>query len=310
MYTGNKSYRRSAAAMVWWLIPLFALSACAGGNKESYTSAPASASGAVPAADSGAVPDAGMPINSPKRKIIHRADFVCKVQNVFTATTRLEQLVKSLGGVVQESHIANYDDDTRTTYYTADSLRQTKTFTTTATITLRVPSGYMDSVVNSIPGMISFLDSRTLKQSDVTYDYMANELKNRIGNSNTTTRAMQLAKKSKDPIDVQEYDDDRQEQQINRRIENMHLLDDVHYATLTLALSQPQQVYVQTIINPDYFTKPPFSLQCKAALSCGWNIIKAFTVWLLTIWPLVLVAIAGIFIWRKMWRRPLAFAKK
>ena len=279
-----------------WLLPLITLAACANGSGSNDYSpkTEAGAPEAVLATDSTATVAANKPITSPERKVIHTADFHCKVQNVFKATTKLEQLVKSVGGIVQDSHIDNSSYDSKTSYYTADSLRQTQTYTTTATLTLRVPVTYLDSIIQAIPGLTSFIDSRTLKQSDITYKYLANELKNEVGDEkNVSARAMQLAKKSKDPIDVQEYENNRQEQKINRKMENMQLMDDVTYATVTVAFSQPEQVYIQTIVNPDFFTHPPFALQCKAALYNGWSFVRAFAVAMITIWPVLLLLMAG-----------------
>lgn len=298
---------------LFWLLPLITLAACAQGSGNSDY-APKTAAGTsenMIQTDSTAAIAANKPLTSPDRKVIHTVDFHCKVKDVFNATTKLEQLVKSVGGIVQDSHMDNSGYDSKTSYYTADSLRQTQTYTTTATLTLRVPVAYLDSIIQAIPGMASFIDSRTLKQSDITYKYLANELKNEVGDEkNTSARAMQLAKKSKDPIDVQEYDNNRQEQKINRKMENMQLMDDVTYATVTVAFSQPEQVYIQTIVNPDYFTRTPFTLQCKAALYNGGNLVRAFAVAMINIWPVLVLLIAGWVAFRKLRLRHIAMIKK
>ena len=182
------------------LLPVLSLMACANGdrgtryaataNSTSVQSEEGSTSPAVPAANTSAI--------IPGHKIIRTADLQCKVPNVFNATTRLEQLVRSVGGIVQESQLSNRNTEIKTAYYKPDSLKQLQTYTTTSFITLRVPYMYLDSVVNAIPAMANFIDSRTLKQSDVTYQYLANELKNQSGdNTQTTAQALQLAKKSR-----------------------------------------------------------------------------------------------------------------
>ncbi len=293
-----------------WLLPLFLLAACGNSGGNYYESSPAAVKLENAATDSVAAAAADEPINSPRRKIIHTADFNCKVADVFVATTKLENLVKSVGGIVQESQMNNNSYDTKTSYYTADSLRQTKTYTPMATLTLRVPSQYLDSVVSALPGMCTFVDSRILKQSDVTYKYLSNVLKNQIGNNNTTKQALKLAKKSYEPIEVQEYDNYTQEQKIDRKIENMNMDENINYATLTVAFAQPEQVFVQTIVNPDYIAKTPFSLQCKSALNTGWELIKMFIVWCMKIWPLILICIATLVFVKRFTRRQLAVAKK
>ncbi len=282
---------------ILWLVPLFVLTACgSGGNNSEYKSAEPAAISQSTEGDKvsrSVVLDPDLKdkaLNSPERKVVHTADFHCKVKNVFTAATRLEEMVKSLGGVVQESNMDNGNYDYRTSYYTADSLRQTVTYTTTATLILRVPASYLDSVVNEIPRLSTFVVSRVLKQSDVTYRYLSNELKNQIGNTKTTSEAaMKLARKSKEPIEVQEYEDNKQEQKINRKLDNMALLDDVNYATVNVSFTQPEQVYIQTIVNPNFYTGSPYVLQFKEALGKGWDMIKQIVISLVSIWPVCLL---------------------
>ncbi len=280
---------------LFWLAPAILAASCAGGgsNYDSYPS-PASANESSVQTDS-TVNSAGVPLNSPGRKVIRTADFRCKVKNVFTATTNLEHIVKGVGGIVQDSRIENVTSDTHSSYYTEDSLRQTQTYTTTATLTLRVPVQYLDSVLDAIPGMTSFIEARTVKQNDVTYRYMANELKNRVGSdSKATPRAMELAKKSEEPIVVQAYKDDREEKRIDRRLENLQLVDDVTYATVTVALAQPEQVYSQVVIDPSYYNNIPFALKCRQALFSGWSFFKGFFISLINIWPLIIL---GTIVW-------------
>ncbi len=291
-----------------WLIPLLCLAACSGGeykNAESYSAgAPAAAS----AGRSDTLPEAkSLPLNSSSRKVIHTVDFNCKVENVFVAVNKLENLVKSTGGIVQESHIGNRENDSRVIYYKPDSLRKMVVYTTTATLTLRIPAAVLDSVINVIPSLSCFIDSRTIKQSDVTWKYLANELKNNTGNTNTTTKkALALARKSKEPIEVQKFEDEKEEQKTDRKIENLNLLDDVNYPTLTVVFTQPEQVFVQTIVNASVLTSEPFSSRFKVALSNGWDGIGVCLVGLVNIWPLWLLIIPIIFIIRRFKHRKQA----
>ena len=295
-----------------WLVPLFAMAACGNGrrNTEDYADKSVTVRADSTEAAAGKMPPAGNataapPLNSPDRKIKRTADFHCKVQNVFNSTTRLEQLVKASGGAVLESQIQNSNSEIKTSYYKPDSLKQTQTYTTTALLTLKVPAQYLDTIINAIPGLTNFIDSRTLRQSDITYQYLANELKNNADETNAAS-AMKLAKKSKDALEVQRYDADRQDEHISRKIENLQIMDDVTYATVTVAFSQPEQVFVQTIVNPGYITRVSFTMRSEAALREGADMISEIFVGLVSIWPLLLLTIAGWIVYRKMRQRKLA----
>lgn len=276
---------------LWWLLPLACLAACSDGSKHTEYSRN---SATETAADSVA-----MPLDAPERKIVRTADFRCEVANVLTAVNGLEHAVTSAGGIVQESRVENNTDMAKEVYYKSDSLKKIQTYTTTAMLTLRVPVAALDSVVHSIPAMVSFIDSRTLKQSDVTADYTANKLKIETGTKvYTPAKAVKLAKKAEDLVAVQQYEDDNAAQYINRKVEQMRLLDEVNYATLTIALSQPPQVHVQVVANPDYITAVPFFTQLGEAVREGSQLLQGLFVGLVTIWPLLIIAAALIYFFR------------
>ena len=298
---------------LFWIVPALALAACGNGSidKETTRSDAPAAPAETAAPDSSAIHSRNIPLTAPERKVIHTADFHCQVQNVFAATTPLEQLVRSVGGVVQESTIGNSGSAVKTVYYKPDSLRQAQTYTTTALLTLRVPSLYVDSIINAIPDMVSFIDSRKLKQNDVTWAYLANELKSQVGDTKgASAQALKLAKKSKEPIEVEEYEDERKEQKIDRKIGNLQMLDVASFATITVAFSQPEQVYIQTVVNPEHFTQTPFSLQCTAALNNGWDVVRTVAIALINLWPLLLLAIAVLAVYRNVLRRRVLMVRK
>ncbi|MCW3122569.1 MAG: hypothetical protein JWQ38_2061 [Flavipsychrobacter sp.] len=284
-----------------WVLPVL-LTACGRGNNTSeHNSNPAATSANSSISDT--VAEKSLALNSPERKVIRTADLRCKVQNVYTATTKLEQMVKATGGIVQESHIFNDATATKTAWYTQDSVRELQTYTCNATLTLRIPTQYLDSVINAIPGMVSFIDNRTVKQSDVTYQYLNNELKNLAVNMHIIAPI-----KGKQQLAARQYEDSKEEQQIDRKVENLLLMDNVSYATLTVALSQPEQVFAQTIVNVAHATRTPLILQCKAALYNGWEMTMSFIIVLVNIWPL-LILLALWIVYRKRWSRLLVIRK-
>ncbi len=282
--------------------PLCLLAACGRSGSQGYDGAYSSATDNSNA-DTTAVSAAYAPANSPKRKIIHTADYHCKVADVFKATTGLERLVKAVGGVVQESRIENAGYDSRTSYYTSDSMRVYRIYSPTSYLTLRVPQAYLDSVVDAIPQMATFVDSRTLKQNDVTSSYLSNVLKNEVG-------AGKPERTGNKPVAAREYDDTKAEQKIDRKIENLNLMDQVNYATLTVAFTQPDQVNVQTVLNTSRVTRTPFLTQCKVAASGGVDMLRAMLVGLINIWPVYLLLLAGWTLYRRVWRRQPALAKR
>lgn len=287
---------------LWWLLPLACLAACDNAaNHEKYIQA----NSAAQVQDS-LMPAAVLPLNSPDRKIIRTADLNCKVDNVMSAVNTIEHSVTAMGGSIADSRMSNTDGGTTTIYYKPDSLKELHTYTTAAQLTLRVPTIYLDSLVHSIPSLVSFIDSRTLTQTDVTARYIGN---NAIINTGTKVysekKAAQLAKKTEDLVKVQQYEDDNSQKLIERKVSQMELQDAVSYATVTVALSQPQQVYSRIIVNPLYGSTPPLGTRMKLALSDGWSGVQYILIALATVWPLLAIAGAALLVvWRVKKRFP------
>ncbi|HYD21911.1 MAG TPA: DUF4349 domain-containing protein [Flavipsychrobacter sp.] len=284
-------------------LPLCLLAACGTPDAHYGESAePAPAAEAVLAtADSVAFGNSIFSLTSPSRKMIRTADLHCRVDDVFAASTQLESLVKASGGIVEESKMTNQSTGSRNIYHTADSIKKVEVYTSTAHLVLRVPVAALDTVLKTIPAISTFVESRTLAQEDVTLRYLNNSLKNEV---RTDTRdPMALAKKSGEAIEAAEYLAGTNERSIDRRIENLQLLDEVNYTTITVDLHQPERVNTAVVINADRLTEIAYGIQLMLAFSKGWQAIKGLFVVMITLWPLWIVAVTALLAYRRF-RRP------
>lgn len=280
------------------LLPILLLAAC--GSQEGYSpeaNAPAETQELLASADSLSFNSDISDLRSASRKIIRTADFRCRVNDVFTAATSLENTVKAVGGIVEESRMNNENNYTSSHYHTADSLKQVHTYTTTSYLTLRVPVASLDSVVKTIPELSTFIEHRTLAQNDVTLKYLTNSLKNEP--SGRTTKAMDVAKKSEEVIAADQYLTEKHDQTVDRRIANLELLDEANYATIKVEFFQPERINTQVVINPDYYSKPSYGTQLMLALNNGWQILRSIFIVLISIWPLLMAALGGLVLYRK-----------
>jgi hypothetical protein len=236
-------------------------------------------------------------LNSPSRKRIRTADVRCRVSNVFNATSSLEHVVTSMDGVIVESTLQNEFGISKEIPYSADSLKRIQLYSPTANLTLRVPAAKLDSVVQSLTAMASFIDYRTLKSQDKTLDYLSNALKNNEQGNVEETKPVPVNKKA--PLDVIAYEDRKKENIIDRKILNMAILDDVNYATFSVQLFQPQLADVQVIVNPDRVIRAGFGTELLTALRNGADIFKNVLLFFLQLWPFLLLTAAGWFGYKK-----------
>lgn len=249
-------------------------------------------------------------INAAQRKIIKNADLKCRVKDVFTATSQIENLVKAIDGQVSNSSMQNQQTTIRMVAYKTDSLKRMQVYTTTAHITLRIPVNNLDSVLKVIPQVSEFIDSRNLSLDDVTYQYLTNKLKN-DAESNLTAEALRHSKKARDVIEVSNYANEHSERNIDRKIENMAISEQVKFATLNVDFYQPERIDVLVVADTDYLTSPSFFQRTKMAVVDGGVILQSIFLLLLRIWPLILIVFICTLIYKNIiYRRYSQIAKK
>lgn len=275
------------------IIPALTLFACSPGGRHDLAEAADSTTFAN---------DITARLNSPSRKRVRTADVRCRVSNVFKATSALEHAVIGMDGVIVESTLQNDFGVSNDIPYSADSLKRIQMYTPTAMLTLRVPAASLDSVVQTLTSMASFIDSRTLKSQDKTLDYLSNALKN----DDQANGVEPVPGKKNTQLDVVAYEDKKKEAVIDRKIVNMAILDDVNYATFSVQLFQPQVADVQVIVNPDRIVRAGFGIELWTALRNGVDIVRNVFLFFLQLWPFFLIAIAAWFGYKKISARKLS----
>ena len=241
----------------------------------------------------------GIALNDPSRKIIKTAAMRCRVTDVYQATSFAEHLVSGVGGQIADSKLVNETNSNTTLPYSSDSLRQVQSYTTTANLTLRIPVKSVDTVLAALAGQSVFMDSRELKLDDVTLQYLGNYLKNEKSPDNASGKAIKKARKTEELVAAGKYADEKNEQFIDRQVANMGIMDQVNYATLSIALYQPERIDQMIIPDISKLLRPTFGQQFAMALSDSWTGLKSFFIVCVQVWPLLLVIIAALYLLRK-----------
>ncbi|PSL44808.1 uncharacterized protein DUF4349 [Chitinophaga niastensis] len=239
-------------------------------------------------------------LTSASRKRIKSADVRCRVTNVFAATSRLEQIVNEMGGVVAESSLKNEFVQQHELLYTSDSVKRVQLYTPTANLTLKVPVMYLDTVVRSLTAMAGFIDYRIIRDQDLTLKYLSNALKNE--NEKKAAEKIVPEKKGK-PLDVAVYQHQQEDQVVDRKMVNLEILDDVAYSTFTVQLFQPEVVDVQVVVNPAQATRAGFGTEIIMAMRSGAELLRNILLFFIQIWPFVLALALGWLGYKKLLAR-------
>lgn len=261
-------------------LPLLCLAACNSQNESDPLSA----------ADSVKFSTDIRSLNAPSRKIIKKGNLVCEVADVLPAVQKTEQVVSSFGGMVMESNMVNEAGETKEVYYSADSIKQVSTYMPSAHMVIKVPAAFTDSVMNILSGMSRFTSKRIFNQYDETYTYLANAIKNKHTDTQTVVQAEKLADNAVEALQVGQYKQDATDENTDRRIENLKLLDDVNYATLNVQFSAPQQAVVAIVPDVRSMTTVPFFSELGLAIMKGMNMLRGLVLVIITIWPFSLIA--------------------
>lgn len=288
--------------LCYLILPALMLAACqAGTERREAGQAPAPSEAAYEtAADSTQFSNDLAALNSPSRKRVRTADVRCRVNNVFKATSALEQAVSGMNGVIVESTMRNSFGELREAPYSADSLKRVQLYSPAAYLTLRVPAAGLDSIVRLLTSMSSFIEYRTLKEQDKTPDYLSNALKNKDTEDNIKSV---IPGKQSTPLDVAAYQDAKRNLAIDRKIVNLGILDDVNYATFSVQLFQPEVADIQIVVDPGKVVRAGFGTELLSAASEGVDIFRNIFIFLMRLWPFWITGAVGLWLFK---RKPAA----
>ncbi|HOY31839.1 MAG TPA: DUF4349 domain-containing protein [Bacteroidales bacterium] len=229
------------------------------------------------------------------RKLIKTANLNFKVKNVEDATQQIERITKRFGGFILSSSIKNnvysYDE-----YRVGrDSMMVVGVNKIENNITLRVPEFVLDSALFYIGKIWVKLDERTINAQDVTIQILANELRAQLYQKTATkinSAADNNQKKLNDVVNAEETAANYLENTINKKIENLELQDKIDFSTVTLFIYQDKILYREMIANVDTEQyAQSFGGGLVDSLTFGWKIFKAFLLFLVKCWSLILISV-------------------
>lgn len=239
-----------------------------------------------------------------KQKFIRTADIKFKVKNVVKSTYAIENVVAKFGGFVTYTNLQSNIHDQIKTKISQDSTLETTKFSVENNITIRVPNTQLDTVIKSIARQIDFLDYRIIKADDVSLKLLANQLSQKRSTVNEKRVENAIDAKGKKINDIMEAENtlaNQKEANDNRSIDNLSLQDQVNFSTVTLQLYQNETIKqeISASEKDSNAYKPNLGIQIIDSLKNGWYILEAIFVFFLNLWPFILIALGGFFLYRK-----------
>lgn len=162
-------------------------------------------------------------------------------------------------------------------------------------LTIRVPADHYDSLFKSLTSLAFRLDNKSSNIQDVTERYY--DLKTRLKNKKALEeRYLELLKKANAMKDILEIEQKISE--VRTEIENLegqfrYLSKQIGFSTINLSF------YQELPFSADSYQKKGFVLRISDALSWGWQGFLSFLVGTASLWPFIVLTIAGIYLFRR-----------
>ena len=239
-----------------------------------------------------------------KQKFIRTADIKFKVKNVVKSTYAIENAVQKFGGFVTYTNLQSTIHDQIKTKVSQDSTLETTKYTVENNITIRVPNTQLDTVIKSIAKQIDFMDFRVIKADDVSLKLLSNQLSQKRS-ANTEKRVEKaIDEKGKKINDIMQAENtlaNQKEANDNRTIDNLSLQDQINFSTVTLQLYQNETIRQEIMAgekNSNAY-KPNLGIQILDSLKNGWYILESVFVFLINLWPFILIGFGGFLLYKK-----------
>jgi len=239
-----------------------------------------------------------------KQKFIRTADIKFKVKNVVKSTYAIENATQKFGGFVTYTNLQSRIHNQIKTKISQDSTLETTKYTVENNITIRVPNTQLDTVIKTIAKQIDFLDFRVIKADDVSLKMLANRLSQK--RSSVTEKRVEKAidskgKKINDIMQAENTLASKKEANDNHTIDNLSLQDQVNFSTITLQLYQNETIRQETMASEKDSNayKPNLGLQILDSLKNGWYILEGIFVFLINLWPFILIGFGVFFLYKK-----------
>jgi len=216
-----------------------------------------------------------------KKKIIKDGSLGIKTKDIAHAKKSFDALLKKLNAYYETEDFEKGEE--RMSY----------------SLKIRVPSANFEKLVAEVENGKDDIVTKSINARDVTEEYMDVEARliNKRDYLKKYKEILSRAYTIKDILEVQENIRNLQEEIESKEGRLKYLNDQVAYSTLDVNLFK-EIAYVYKPQEPDSFKE-----RVKNALSSGWMAIIDFVLWLIKVWPQLLVALLVILLGRRIYKK-------
>jgi len=238
------------------------------------------------------------------KQLVKTAEVDMEVKDVYGATISIEKHLISHGGFVTQSRLEAQTLSENTYNISDESSMLIRKFQNQNKMQVRIPTEKLGEFLDFINDKKVFLNSRIISAEDVTANIKLSKLEAER-QAKTSTNISQL-KTGKDKVKL---DDENMTESNTQKYADEILADQLKYSTVDIYIKEPGTSVAKIPIvnnkNIDNEYKYNFFFDVKNAFVEGFYLIQQIFVFLISIWPIVVIG--GLVFY--FWRRRKTFAK-
>lgn len=216
-------------------------------------------------------------------KIIKSANARYKVKNVEEATNKIKKIATKYGAYISDLRFQN------------DLYKKENRFT------IKVPKNQFDKVMDSVNSVVDFVEYENITTKDVTEEYIDLEARLKTKLEVKQRYEVILRKNAKTVEDILKTENELRI--IQEEIESAQ--GRLKYLTSKVAFSIIQIDLYESV---DYVKKPKiykksFWNKTKEAFSNGWNFVEVLTIFLIRIWPVIIIGTFILFVLKRRFKK-------
>ena len=207
------------------------------------------------------------------RKLLKNGNVVFETADLEKMKLNIENLVQKFDGYISSDYANEYDN--KVNYY----------------LNIRIPSQYFDSILKEISIQISKFDAKEITISDVTEEFL--DIESRLKNKKELEkRYLEILQQSKSVEDILNI-----ERELGKLLEEIeategrlnYLSNQVYFSTLSVS-------FYKKVANETSFLG-----KIGDRFNNGFENLKSFLLFILTVWPFVIIIPFSYFLFKK-WR--------
>lgn len=208
------------------------------------------------------------------KKIIKDGSISVKTNDIQLSKKGIDDLLEKLNAYYESEDLQNND---QTIYYY---------------LKIRVPADNFEKLISSIESGSDEIKSKSIQARDITEEYV--DIETRLANKREYLKRykdlLSKATSVKDILAIEENIRILQEEIESKEGRLKYLSDQVSFSTLEINLYKDKEF----VYKPQ--PKDKFSERVKKSLSNGWTSVVDFVLWIITIWPFIILTFLAVFI--------------